>query len=168
MQVRKSLEMFQIYWKERPNLFFKRAKELLKEHVPNMLLQMAINAETLIKTRVIDKGKDIHGNKFQKYSEKYRKYKERRTGKSWKNKVDLFGVGKSSGHLMNSLHSRIMSTSKAILSVIGHPAVYGLAHQIGIPPMPKREWFGLTSSESDLIEKMFKKRIEKLLEDVNK
>lgn len=138
-------------------------KKMTKELSP-ILERAALGAQGLIKSRVVEKGKDVNEAPFEPYSPSYLKKKKEKGGRFFKNHVNLFSSGLLMGVMgsSGSFDTRKPSNNSIMLYVSGGPAKYGLRHQIG-DNAPKREWFGLSKREAEVIHNQMLDEVSKIL-----
>jgi phage gpG-like protein len=136
----------------------------IKTGIPKILLILAQYAKTLITNRVVDHGRDVNDQPFKRYSKKYeaRKIANENKKKPFKpGTVNLYDTGLMMAAVLPGLDSPV----QAHLSVVGGPAVYALAHQLGTRG-PKREWFGLTPEEAKYLSDKAEVKISALLASI--
>lgn len=106
--------------------------------------QMAGTAVRLIFKRTVDKGRDKHGQPFKKYSRSYLERKEARGGKFFSGGPNLF----DKGDMMGDLSFAVVNSRRAFLHFPKtSEALKASGHIHGSRRLPKRDFFGLTSTE---------------------
>jgi phage gpG-like protein len=139
---------------------FEKFPQQITAKLPEILMGLAVDATALIKNRVFNYGRDVNDQKFDDYSERYKKWKDEnaKPGSFKDGVVNLFNTGILSAQTLPSMASSMAS----MVSVQGNANVYGLAHQIGSRG-PVREWLGLTPKERDFITRQFEKSFSVLV-----